>query len=181
VVVKALGPLLDSVTGYLGAAILGDGRVALLLDPASVTSTRPRTRQSAPIVADTVEPDVSPMLLVVEDSFMVRELQRSILEAAGYRVDTAKNGRDALDRLTANGEIDLVVTDVDMPEMDGLALTEAIRASTEWRSLPIIVVSSRASDEDRRRGVEAGADAYMVKDSFDQHALLETVGRMVGG
>ena len=110
----------------------------------------------------------------------MRELQRSILEAAGYRVDTAKNGLDALDRLAANSEIDLVVTDVDMPEMDGLALTEAIRASADWRSLPVIVVTSRANDEDRRRGVEAGADAYMVKDSFDQHALLETVARMVG-
>ena len=181
VVVKALGPLLDSLSGYLGAAILGDGRVALLLDPASVTSPRPGVRQAVAVAPVLAEPDVSPMLLVVEDSFMVRELQRSILEAAGYRVDTAKNGADALDRLAANGEIDLVVTDLDMPEMDGLALTEAIRASAEWRSLPVIVVTSRASDEDRRRGVEAGADAYMVKDSFDQHALLETVARMVGG
>jgi two-component system chemotaxis sensor kinase CheA len=181
VVVKALGPLLDSVTGYLGAAILGDGRVALLLDPVSVTSARPRSRQSATVVADAVVPEVSPTVLVVEDSFMVRELQRSILEAAGYRVDTAKNGLDALNRLAANREIELVVTDVDMPEMDGVALTEAIRASAEWRSLPIVVVSSRASDEDRRRGVEAGADAYMVKDSFDQRELLETVARMVGG
>ena len=73
-----------------------------------------------------------------------------------------------------------MVTDVEMPEMDGLELTEAIRASAEWHALPVIVVTSRASDEDRRRGVEAGADAYMVKDSFDQHALLDTVARLVG-
>ena len=112
---------------------------------------------------------------------MVRELQRSILEAAGYRVVTAKHGLEALDQLAAHSEIDLVVTDVDMPEMDGLALTEAIRASAEWAALPIIVVTSRHSDEDRRRGVAAGADAYMVKDSFDQHALLDTVAGMVGG
>ena len=111
---------------------------------------------------------------------MVRELQRSILEAAGYRVETAKHGLDALERLAAHSEIELVVTDVDMPEMDGLALTAAIRASAEWQSLPVILVTSRASDEDRRRGVEAGADAYMVKDSFDQHALLDTVAQMVG-
>ena len=67
-----------------------------------------------------------------------------------------------------------------MPEMDGLALTEAIRASSDWQALPVIVVTPRHSDEDRRRGVEAGADAYMVKDSFDQNALLEAVARMVG-
>ncbi|MDP9259220.1 MAG: response regulator [Actinomycetota bacterium] len=182
VVVKTLGPLLGSVTGYLGAAILGDGRVALLLDPASATSTSPRAARHSETVAPAtaVEPGESRTLLVVEDSFMVRELQRSILEAAGYRVVTAKHGVEALEQLAAHSEIDLVVTDVDMPEMDGLALTEAIRASAEWAALPIIVVSSRHSDEDRRRGVEAGADAYMVKDSFDQHALLDTVARMVG-
>jgi two-component system chemotaxis sensor kinase CheA len=181
VVVKTLGPLLGSVTGYLGAAILGDGRVALLLDPASATSTSPRAaRQSETVAATPVEQATTRTLLVVEDSFMVRELQRSILEAAGYRVVTAKHGLEALDQLAAHSEIDLVVTDVDMPEMDGLALTEAIRASAEWAALPIIVVTSRHSDEDRRRGVAAGADAYMVKDSFDQHALLDTVAGMVG-
>jgi two-component system, chemotaxis family, sensor kinase CheA len=178
VVVKALGPLLASVSGYLGAAILGDGRVALLLDPASATS--PRVRQSEAITATPVGQAASRTLLVVEDSFMVRELQRSILEAAGYRVMTAKHGLEALDQLAAHSEIDLVVTDLDMPEMDGLTLTAAIRASAEWQALPIIVVTSRHSDEDRRRGVEAGADAYMVKDSFDQHALLDAVARLVG-
>ena len=182
VVVKSLGPLLGSVTGYLGAAILGDGRVALLLDPASATSTSPRAARRSETVAPAtpVEQRASRTLLVVEDSFMVRELQRSILEAAGYRVVTAKHGLEALEQLAAHSEIDLVVTDVDMPEMDGLKLTEAIRASAEWAALPIIVVTSRHSDEDRRRGVEAGADAYMVKDSFDQHALLDTVAGMVG-
>ena len=179
VVVKDLGPLLASVSGYLGAAILGDGRVALLIDPAAAT-TRPQAAQSTASSSPPSAEGVSRTLLVVEDSFMVRELQRSILEAAGYRVETAKHGLEALERLASNSNIDLVVTDVDMPEMDGLALTEAIRARTEWQSLPIVVVSSRASDEDRRRGVDAGADAYMVKDSFDQHALLETVARLVG-
>jgi two-component system chemotaxis sensor kinase CheA len=179
VVVKELGPLLASVRGYLGAAILGDGRVALLIDPA-VATTRPQAGRGYASRSSPSAERVLRTLLVVEDSFMVRELQRSILEAAGYRVETAKHGLEALERLAANSNIDLVVTDVDMPEMDGLALTEAIRARSEWQSLPVVVVSSRASDEDRRRGVDAGADAYMVKDSFDQHALLETVARLVG-
>jgi two-component system, chemotaxis family, sensor kinase CheA len=185
VIVKELGPLLASVSGYLGAAILGDGRVALLLDPANATSPGPRARQSEPDALSpaltAAEPTEARTLLVVDDSFMVRELQRSILEAAGYRVETAKNGVEALDRLAADTAIELVVTDVDMPEMNGLELTAAIRASAKWHALPIVVVTSRWSDEDRRRGVEAGADAYMVKDSFDQHTLLETVAQMVGG
>jgi two-component system chemotaxis sensor kinase CheA len=180
VIVKALGPLLASVSGYLGAAILGDGRVALLIDPAAATSSGPRAGRSEAAAPLSVAPDLVRTLLVVDDSFMVRELQRSILEAAGYHVETAKNGLEALDRLAASSEIELVVTDVDMPEMDGLALTAAIRANADWHSLPVIVVTSRRSDEDRRRGVEAGADAYMVKDSFDQSALLETVAQMIG-
>ena len=154
--------------------------MALLIDPASASSTRDAGRRLELAEAAHAEPSLSRTLLVVEDSFMVRELQRSILEAAGYRVLTAKHGREALQQLAAHKEIELVVTDVDMPEMDGLALTEAIRASSDWATLPVIVVSSRHSDEDRRRGVEAGADAYMVKDSFDQNALLEAVARMVG-
>ena len=180
VVVKELGPLLGSLSGYLGAAILGDGRVALLLDPASAVAIRGRAATPEVAAPASAEPSAARAVLVVEDSFMVRELQRSILEAAGYRVVTAKHGLEALERLASDSQIELVVTDLDMPEMDGLALTEAIRASPEWKSLPVVVVTSRAGDDDRRRGVEAGADAYMVKDSFDQHALLDTVARMVG-
>jgi two-component system chemotaxis sensor kinase CheA len=165
----------------LGAAILGDGRVALLLDPAAATSQRGSVPIGVAPAPPAAEPVAAKTLLVVEDSFMVRELQRSILEAAGYRVETAKHGAEALECIAADGAIDLVVTDVDMPEMNGFALTQAIRASDEWRSLPVILVTSRASEEDRRLGVEAGADAYMVKDSFDQNALLETVARMIGG
>jgi two-component system chemotaxis sensor kinase CheA len=119
-------------------------------------------------------------VLVVEDSFTVRELQRSILEASGYRVATARDGRDALDVLGREDDVVLVVTDVEMPEMDGFELTAAIRADPERASLPIVIVTSRGSDDDRRRGIEAGADAYMAKGSFDQTALLEAVERLVG-
>jgi CheY-like chemotaxis protein len=119
-------------------------------------------------------------VLVVEDSFTVRELQRSILEAAGYRVETARDGREGLERLLADDEIDLVLTDIEMPEMDGFELTRAIRASAARSSTPVVVLTSRSDDQDRRRGLEAGADAYMVKRSFDQHTLLDTVERLVG-
>jgi two-component system chemotaxis sensor kinase CheA len=119
-------------------------------------------------------------VLVVEDSFTVRELQRSILEAAGYCVVTARDGRDALAVLDRDAGISLVLTDLEMPELDGLELTRAIRADPARSSLPVVIVTSRGAEEDRLRGVEAGADAYMAKRSFDQQALLATVERLVG-
>jgi two-component system, chemotaxis family, sensor kinase CheA len=178
VVVKPLGPLFGGVGGYLGAAILGDGRIALLVEPAMLTRGRRRvTRAAAPAVAT---PAVAPKVLVVEDSFTVRELQRSILQAAGYPVVTARDGRDAIEALDRDPEIALVITDFEMPELDGLELTRAIRADAARSSLPIIIVTSRGSEDDQRKGIEAGADAYMVKRSFDQQALLATVERLVG-
>ena len=119
-------------------------------------------------------------MLVVEDSLTIRELQRSILEAAGYRVQTARDGRDALTRIDRDDAIDLVVTDVEMPEMDGIELTETIRAHATRSTLPVVIVTSLGDEGDQRRGIEAGADAYMVKREFDQHDLLETVERLVG-
>jgi two-component system chemotaxis sensor kinase CheA len=181
VVVKPLGPLLGAYHHrYLGGAILGDGRIALLLDPGSLVRTEhmPRARSEAPLETPAI--NVSPKVLVVEDSFTVRELQRSILEAAGYRVETARDGREGLQRLLADDEIVLVLTDIEMPEMDGIELTRAIRASAERSSTPVVVLTSRSDEHDRRRGLEAGADAYMVKRSFDQHTLLDTVERLVG-
>jgi two-component system chemotaxis sensor kinase CheA len=177
VLLSTLSPLLDGVAGYLGTAILGDGTIALLLEPAGLT--RGRGSRAARSRAQTPEAATSPMVLVVEDSFTVRELQRSILEAAGYRVETARDGREALDRVAANG-VDLVLTDVEMPELDGLALTRAIRDDAEHSSLPVVVVSSRGSEDDRQAGFDAGADAYVAKSGFDQQALLETVERLVG-
>lgn len=192
IVVKALGPLLSSLTTYLGAAILGDGRIALLVDPVAIVQGAGRSRISSsirpvaspaasrPAATDPAGEPGTHHVLVVEDSLAVRELQRSILEAAGYHVETARDGREALDRLSRDDTFELVLTDVDMPEMDGLELTAAIRAHPTYSALPVVVVTSRGEEEDRRRGIEAGADAYMVKRGFDQQVLLETVERLVG-
>jgi two-component system chemotaxis sensor kinase CheA len=177
VVVKPLGPLFAGVGGYLGAAILGDGRIALLIEPAGLTRGNQRASGMAlPVAA----PAAAPKILVVEDSFTVRELQRSILEASGYPVVTARDGREALRALERDTEIVLVVTDLEMPELDGLGLTRAIRADPAHTSLPVILVTSLGSEDDQRRGMEAGVDAYMVKQTYDQQALLATVERLVG-
>jgi two-component system chemotaxis sensor kinase CheA len=175
VVIKSLGPLLERVPGYLGAALLGDGGVALILDPAFVTGKE--RRRPTPVAPKAEE--LASKVLVVDDQFTVRELERSILEAAGYRVDTARDGSEAFAKVVSEPDVGLVVTDVEMPEMDGIELVRSIRAEPDFSSLPIVVVSARGSDEDRRRGVEMGADAYIVKDEFNQQALLETVERLL--
>ena len=175
VVVKSLGSVLDGVAGYLGAAILGDGTVALILDPAFVTNSLPHRARTTPLEREQLPSKV----LVVDDQFTVRELQRSILEAAGYGVETASDGHEALTRLAADPQISLMVTDIDMPKMGGIELLRALRSEHSTSSLPIVVISSRGDVEDRRLGAEAGADAYIAKDEFNQQALLETVQRLI--
>jgi len=179
-VVKSLGPLLAGTPGYLGAGILEDGRVALILDPNRLLEpvSRPAPAPGAEATNGAAPPP--PRVLVVDDQFSVRQLQQSILEAAGYRVDTARHGREALDKIVAGAEVDLVLTDLQMPEMDGLELLQAIRRDREHESLPVAIVTSKGSEEDRRRGAEQGADAYIVKSEFDQRTLLETIERLVG-
>jgi two-component system chemotaxis sensor kinase CheA len=175
VVTKSLGPLLAGVPGYLGAAILGDGGIALILDPAFLTQAP--ARGSAPVAAKTER--LASKVLVVDDQFTVRELQRSILEAAGYRVETARDGSEALAKIVSEPDLGLVVTDIEMPEMDGIELLRSVRAEPQHAALPIVVVTARGDEEDRKRGIEVGADAYLVKDEFNQQALLDTVERLL--
>jgi two-component system chemotaxis sensor kinase CheA len=118
-------------------------------------------------------------LLVAEDSFTTRELLRSILQSAGYTVETAMHGRDALDKLQAN-TYDLVVSDVEMPHLTGFELTRQIRADSRLQDLPVIIITSLAREADRREGLLAGAQAYIVKSQFDQSNLLETIQQLLG-
>jgi two-component system chemotaxis sensor kinase CheA len=118
-------------------------------------------------------------VLVVDDSITTRTLEASVLEAAGYEVVTAVDGADGWRVLQEVGA-DLVVSDVEMPRMDGLHLTEAIRASTRFRELPVILVTALERPEHRARGLEVGADAYLGKSSFEQEGLLNTVRELIG-
>lgn len=180
VVIKSLGEVLAGVPGYLGAAILGDGRIALVLDPNHLL-TAPTEAMAMDQSDETAErPPGQGQVLVVDDQFSARELQRSILEVAGYRVEVARDGREALRRIGENPDLDLVLTDVQMPEMDGFELLEAIRADEEHASLPVVMVTTLSDESSRRRGAEAGADAYIIKNEFDQEALLETIERLAG-
>lgn len=118
-------------------------------------------------------------ILVVDDSFNTREIEKSILEAYGYFVVTAGDGQEALEK-SRDELYDLVITDVEMPRLDGFSLTEQLRGDDRYRHIPIIIVTSREKDEDKKRGITVGADAYIVKGAFDQSNLLATVKSLIG-
>ena len=121
----------------------------------------------------------SSRVLIVDDSINTRELEQSLLEAYGYTVVTAEDGEDAWTK-SRTSRFDLVITDVEMPRLDGFSLTERLRADKRYRSVPVIIVTSREKDEDKKRGITVGANAYIVKGAFDQSNLLETVRSLIG-
>jgi chemotaxis protein histidine kinase CheA/CheY-like chemotaxis protein len=178
-----------------GASILDDGSVVCLLDLRALgsavgVSARVRAvsslppggvdHRAAPPAPEPAEAPRALRILVVEDSVGVRELERSLLAAAGYAVDTAVDGLDGVAHLTGE-PYDLIVTDVEMPGMDGLALTRTVRATPGWQAVPVVVMTSRDSEADRRAGMDAGADAYLHKSDFSASDLLGTVARLLGG
>lgn len=175
VVVKNLGPQIRRIRHVSGATLLRSGGVSLLLNVATLVRSK---STSGTIIPDSEVSDGGMVLarrvLVVDDSVTTRSLMKGILESAGYDVTAAVDGQDAWKRLQ-NSDIELVVSDVDMPNMDGFTLTSAIRKSADFEHLPVILVTSRDSDEDKARGVESGASAYLVKSSFQQSDVLDTV------
>jgi len=186
VVVKSLSRLLPRLDVLAGASVEPDGTILLVLDvPGLIDRARSlRGRAGQATGQHWEEPAASQTLgraklLVVDDALTVRELQRSILERAGYEVFTAVDGVDAMARLS-EGPVDLVLTDVEMPRMDGFALTEAIRAQTTHRNVPILVLTSRASEADRQRGLQVGADGYIIKSAFNEASLVSAVERLLG-
>lgn len=181
VAVKGLGRRLGHVRCVAGATPLATGRLALILAASELIDAAldGPTGASAPFAAATSDaPPARRRLLVVDDSVTTRSLVRSILEAAGFDVVTAPDGLAAWQILQERGA-DLVVADVEMPRMDGFELTETIRRSRRFGDLPVILVTALASEQDRARGLEAGARAYLPKSAFDQTQLLEAIHRML--
>lgn len=158
-----------------GAAMLASGTIALVLNVTSaVAAALGLPFGSANLPTRDAAATVRRRVLVVDDSITTRTLEASVIEAAGYDVITAVDGADALRLLQERGA-DLVVSDVEMPRMDGIHLCEAIRALTRFRETPVILVTALETPEHRARGLEAGADAYLGKSTFDQDALLTTI------
>ncbi len=120
----------------------------------------------------------SARILVVDDSLSTREIEKNILESYGYQVDVASDGIEGLEKAKAR-IYDMIITDIEMPRMDGFSLTENLRNETQYEHTPIIIVSSREKEEDKRRGMQVGADAYIIKGSFDQSNLLDTIQSLI--
>lgn len=178
VLVKRLGKQLVRVRNIAGATVLGNGKVVPILNVPDLLESAVTSAGNARITAAPARLVKKQSVLVAEDSITSRTLLKSILETAGFRVETAVDGMEALTRLRS-GEFDLVVSDVEMPRMDGIGLTMQLRADKKLSQIPVILVTALNTREDRERGVDAGANAYIVKSSFDQSSLLEVVRRLI--
>ncbi|MBD1826986.1 hybrid sensor histidine kinase/response regulator [Microcoleus vaginatus GB1-A2] len=181
VMIKPQSQLLKRVRNVSGATILGTGEVCMVLNPHDlIKSVRQQVSSRGVSGARSPIETVSrkQVILLAEDSIATRTQEKRILEAAGYEVVTAVDGLDAFDKLKTR-DFDAVISDVQMPNLDGLALTVKIRELKQYSELPIILVTSLASDEDRKRGADAGANAYIPKGTFNQDVLVETLKRLV--
>jgi len=177
VLVKRLGKPLLRVRNVSGATVLGSGRVAPVLNVADLLKSV-RKAGAALRFAPPEPPARQGTVLVAEDSITSRLLLKGILESAGYLVRTAPDGLEALNLLRAH-PFDLLVSDVEMPGLNGFDLTARVRADARLAELPVVLVTARESREDRERGIDVGAHAYLVKSSFDQSDLLATVRRLI--
>ena len=175
VLVKSLGKQLLRVRNITGATVLRTGKVVPILD---VRDLMRSAVSMAPATALHEAEEKPKSILVAEDSITARTLLKNILELAGYKVKTAIDGAEALSVLAGEG-FDLVVSDVEMPRMSGFDLTVKIRSDKRLSQLPVVLVTALDSRADRERGVDVGANAYIVKGSFDQGNLLEVVRRLI--
>ena len=175
VLVKSLGKQLPRVRNIAGATVLGTGKVLPVLNVADLMHSAVKI---APASAARETEEAPKSILVAEDSITSRTLLKNILEFAGYKVKTAIDGAEAL-AVLATEAFDLVVSDVEMPRMSGFDLTARIRADKRLAQLPVVLVTALDSRQDRERGVDVGASAYIVKSSFDQGNLLEVVRRLI--
>ncbi|CAG0935608.1 two-component system, chemotaxis family, sensor histidine kinase and response regulator WspE [Thermoflexales bacterium] len=182
IVSRGLGKQLVRVGGIMGASVTASGEALLILNAADLiklaTGVGPRSLVDSSSADSPVEPAPRHHILIVDDSITTRSLEKNILEAAGYDVQLAVDGLEALS-LLANGLPDLVISDVSMPRLDGLGLAQRIKSNERTRHLPVILVTSLDSPEDKARGIEVGADAYIVKSGFDQNNLLETIKQLI--
>ena len=181
-VVKSLGKQLARVRNVAGATILGTGQVIMTLNPSdllkSARGAAGKTDIAARIARSQEQEEKRASVLVVDDALATRNLEKNILETVGYDVKVAADGVEALSILQSDGVCDVIISDVVMPNMDGFELTAAVREDAKLCNTPVILVTSLESTEDKERGLEVGADAYIVKSSFEQETLLDAVRQL---
>jgi len=175
--IKPLSSFLSDTHGVSGAAVQRDGTLVLLLHVGDLLAMGRRRIALRPAAQASPRKHISRVLLV-EDSMVIREIERSLLTSLGLEVEEAEDGAQALQMLNTGG-FDLVVSDVDMPNVNGLELTQKIRESQRWSKVPIILVTTRDTPEDRQRGMECGADAYISKSEFKHKSFIEVVRRFM--
>jgi two-component system sensor histidine kinase and response regulator WspE len=184
-VVQPLDPRLGKIKDIAAGALLDDGTPVLIADMDDLVRSIEKLVSGGHLnkVQGSEEPGrrvARKRVLVVDDSFTVRELERKLIDGRGYDVEVAVDGMDGWNALRG-GAFDLVVTDIDMPRMDGIDLVKLIRKDTRLRTLPVMVVSYKDRQEDRQRGLDAGADYYLTKSSFKNEGLLQAVFDLIGG
>lgn len=187
VVIKGLGRQVQRLGGIAGATITGDGAVLLVLNAGDLIKLALHNEGRGIIAVQTMEMEAEAAaskpqknIFIVDDSITTRTLERNILEAAGYNVRVATDGMEALNAINADMALpDLVISDIAMPRLDGVGLTQELKANPRTAQIPVILVTSLDSAADKARGIEAGADAYIVKGNFDQNNLLETIEQLI--
>ena len=177
VVLKPQSKLLKRIPNIMGATILGSGEVCMILNPPDLLhSIKNGSWQN--VSQPTESASVKNRLLLVEDSIIIRTQMQKLLKGAGYDVTVAENGAIGLHKVQSQ-DFDLVLSDVEMPQMNGLEMTANIRQNSKYDRLPIVLITTLATSEDKRRGTEAGANAYLTKGDFDQQLLFDTLNRLI--
>ncbi|MBX7152935.1 response regulator, partial [bacterium] len=178
VVVKNLGNQLKRVKNVAGSTVLGDGRISVILNPNDLIKSVQGSGTKFVFRERRTRDLVKKRVLVVDDSITTRTLEKNILESAGYHVTTATNGLEGYQKLSEGG-FDIVVSDVEMPMMTGFEFAEKVRKESKFQEIPFVLCTSLESEKDKRKGIEVGANAYIVKGSFDQSNLLETIEKLL--
>jgi len=183
-VVQPLDPRLGKIKDISAAALMEDGSPVLIVDVEDLVRSIEKLASGgtlAKVQRGILDANARKQkrILAVDDSLTVRELERKLLSGRGYVTDVAVDGMDGWNAVR-NGKYDLVVTDVDMPRMDGIELATLIKKDPELRSIPVMIVSYKDREEDKMRGLEAGADYYLTKGSFHDETLLQAVVDLIG-
>ena len=182
VVVQPQSKISKRVRNVLGTTILGTGDVCMILNPHDLIKSVQRASQTIVNFDNELseEDELQKLVvLLVEDSIAVRTQEKRILDKAGYEVVIAVDGLEGYRKLRSGIHVDAIISDVEMPNMTGLEFTAKVRQHPEYNEIPLILCTSLASEEDKRRGAQAGANAYIVKGQFNQELLIETLDRLI--
>jgi two-component system chemotaxis sensor kinase CheA len=180
IVIKPLQPPLDAVSCVSGGTLYGNNQVVPILDSVELIDRALTVEKSYQSVSEVKESEEieRPHILVVDDSITTRTLEKNILESRNYQVTVAVNGKEAWDMIQKR-KFSLIITDIAMPIMDGFELTDMIKQSDKFNQIPVVIVTSLGSDEEKKRGVTVGANAYIIKHEFESGALLEIIEQLI--